>query len=210
MAKVKAESVVEACDDTPRSGRPRCEASRKAILDALWRLHRTTPLASLSIEAIAKEAGVGKTTIYRWWSSKAAIAMDAFLARYLPETGLPASGTPAERLRAQIESIVKIYRGPVGRLIADILAEGQSDPEALRLFREEFVARRRVAAIAVVKEGQARGDFDADLDPQLAMDLLYGPIYFRLLIQYCPLDANFARDLADRALKSLRVGSTRK
>jgi AcrR family transcriptional regulator len=70
--------------DCKRIGRPRSEESKAAILDATWELLKTTCLRNLSIEAIARESGVGKTTIYRWWPNKAAVVMDAFLEKVLP------------------------------------------------------------------------------------------------------------------------------
>jgi len=185
------------------AGRPRCEIAKHSILDAVWRLLKKMPLAEISIEGIAREAGVGKSTIYRWWTSKAAVAMDAFLVRYLPETSLPKSGTTIERLRRQLFSVVKTYRGELARLAADIIAEGQADPEVLKLFRDHFVTPRREATRAVIEAGIANGELDSSLDPELALDLLYGPVYFRLLIAHAPLDDNFARRHWDRASRAL-------
>src|SRR4051812_46326597 len=142
------------------AGRPRSIATKQAILDAVWRLLQTTPLAQMSIESIAREAGVGKATIYRWWTSKAAVALEAFLARYLPVTNLPTKGTAAHRLQAQLLSVVRTYQGEVARLAADIIAEGQAYPDVLKMFHEQFVLPRRRAARAVIEEGQATGEFD--------------------------------------------------
>ena len=187
----------------PCAGRPRCAETRQAILDAVWRLLQTTPLAQMSIELIAREAGVGKATIYRWWTSKAAVALEAFLARYLPETSIPTRGTAAQRLQGQLLAVVRTYQGEVARLAADIVAEGQSNPDVLKMFHEQFVLPRRRATRAVIEEGQASGEFDPTVDPELAMDLMYAPVYFRLLIRHGALDERFARQLGARAIRAL-------
>lgn len=186
-----------------RGGRRRSEACERAVLDAAWRLLAIRPLSELSIEAIAREAGVGKTTIYRWWPSKAAIAMDAFLERYLPETPFPNAATAEEALRKQMASVVRAFRGDVGRIIVQIAAEAQADPEALRVFRERFVLPRRRAAVEILERGVASGEFDPELDAELAIDLLYGPIWLRLLIGHLPLDEDFAEALPRAAMRSL-------
>jgi AcrR family transcriptional regulator len=184
-------------------GRPRCETTKQAIFEAVWRLHKTTPLAAISIEHIAREAGVGKATIYRWWDSKAAVALEAFLERYLPVTRLPEKGTAVERLHAQFKAVIGTMRGDLARLAAGIIAEGQSHPEVLEMFRQRFVFPRRAATKALIEQGMASGEFDGSLDPDVAIDLMYGPVYFRLLVAHQPLDERFAKQLWSRVLRVL-------
>lgn len=184
-------------------GRPRSEESRAAILAATWQLLQTTPLKKLSIESIAREAGVGKTTIYRWWPSKAAVAVDAFLAQIEAVLPFPDTETVAESLVLQVRQVVKAFQGDIGQIVAGIIAEGQDDPEALASFRDRFLNPRREVAREVIQQGIDSGEFDAALDPELAMDILYGPIYYRLLIQHLPLDESFAVNLSDQAILSL-------
>jgi AcrR family transcriptional regulator len=190
-------------EQPPCAGRPRCAATKQAILDAVWRLLKTTPLAAMSIEQIAREAGVGKATIYRWWDSKAAVALEAFLARYVPLTTLPEKGSAVDRLHQQFKSVVGTYRGDVAKLAAAIIAEGQAHPEVLKMFHEQFVLPRRAATRALIGQGTASGEFDAALDAEVAMDLMYGPIYFRLLVAHAPLNERFADQLWPRVLRVL-------
>lgn len=184
-------------------GRPRSEVSRAAVLAATWQLLQTTPLKKLSIEAIAREAGVGKTTIYRWWPSKTAVAVDAFLAQIEAVLPFPETETVAESLMLQVQQVVKAFQGDVGRIIAGIVAEGQDDPEALASFRDRFLNPRREVARQVIMQGIESGELDAALDPDLAMDILYGPIYYRLLLQHLPLDEAFGKAVAERAIACL-------
>lgn len=185
-------------------GRPRSTESEQAILAAAWHLLRQGSVRKVSIEAIAREAGVGKTTIYRWWPSKAAVIVDAFLAQVDAILPFPETETATAALTQQMARLVGVFRGEVGGIVAQIIAEGQCDPAALESFRDRFLAPRREAARQVILQGMASGEFDPQLDPALAMDILYGAIYYRLLVQHLPLNEEFAAALSQRAIACLR------
>lgn len=187
------------------AGRPRSLQSQEAILCATWKLLETTTLRDLSIEAIAKQAGVGKTTIYRWWSSKTTVVIDAFMNKVTPEIPFLETRSATEALNAQVASIVKVFSGDYGQIVAEIIAEGQADNEALENFRDRFLLPRRQAARAIIQQGIDTGEFDQKLDPELAMDILYGPIYYRLLIEHLPLDEDFAVNLPERVLRCFQA-----
>ncbi|ESA34904.1 family transcriptional regulator [Leptolyngbya sp. Heron Island J] len=184
-------------------GRPRSVESKQAILMAAWNLLQHCSVRKLSIEAIAREAGVGKTTIYRWWPSKAAVVIDAFLAQVEACLPFPETKTAAESLALQMQQVVKIMGGDVGRIVTQIIAEGQCDSKALESFCDRFLNPRRAAARQVILQGIKSGEFAPDLDPELAMDILYGPIYYRLLVKHLPLDETFAAALSQQAIASI-------
>lgn len=173
-------------------GRSRSDASRVAILDATLKLLETMPLQQISIESIAREAGVGKATIYRWWSSKAAVVIEAFLHTHLSHTPMTKGGSPREALTSHIHLLVDEYNGWSGRIVSQILAEGQCDPDVLREFRERFWYGRRAVVREVIEDARRLGEFRSDMDTELQMDILYAPIYFRLLVGHLPLDKKFA------------------
>lgn len=173
-------------------GRVRSDTSRVAILDATLKLLETTPLQQISIESIAREAGVGKATIYRWWNSKAAVVIEAFLHTHVSHTPMPKGGSPREALTRHIHLLVEEYSGWSGRIVAQIMAEGQGDPDVLREFRERFWYGRRAVVREVVEEARRRGEFRSDMDTELQMDVLYAPVYFRLFMGHLPLDKKFA------------------
>jgi AcrR family transcriptional regulator len=191
--------------DTKRIGRPRSEESKAAILEATWELLKTTNLRDLSIEAIARESGVGKTTIYRWWPSKVAVVMDAFVENVLLVTSFPEGLSATEAIAQQMASLVQAFSGEYGRIVAQIIAEGQADPAALASYRDRFIYQRRAAVKTIIQQGIENGEFDPKLDPELAIDILYGAIYFRLLVGHLPLDQQFAEDLPQWALKVLKT-----
>ncbi len=190
---------------TPRrnSGRPRCLVARAAILQATARLLERTPLQNVAIESIAREAGVGKATIYRWWPNKAAIVIDAFFEQVAPLAAFDDTPTAGEALRRQVARVVKVMSGPQGRVVAQIVAEGQSDPHVLEHFRTTFLRVRRDLARALIQRGIGDGEFSPGLDIDTAIDMIYGPIWYRLMVSDHPLDAQFARSLPAMTLRLL-------
>ena len=198
--------MAKAAVDPPSPiGRPRSVESEQAILAAAWMLLQESSVRQVSIEAIARAAGVGKTTIYRWWPSKAALIVDAFLTQIQTVLPFPETATAAEALRQQMQRLVEVFRGDVGQIVAQIVAEGQCDSGALESFCDRFLSPRRDAARQVIMRGIESGEFDPALDPDLAMDILYGPIYYRLLVQHLPLDEAFAAALFQRAIACLQL-----
>ena len=190
----------------PRApGRSRSDASRVAILDAALKLLETTPLQQISIESIAREAGVGKATIYRWWSSKAAVVIDAFLHTHVRHTPMPKGVSPRDALIRHVHTLVEEYGGWSGRIVSQILAEGQGDTDVLREFRERFWYGRRAVVREVIEEARRQGEFRTDIDIEMQMDMLYAPIYFRLLMRHTPLDKNFADAHCAAMMKLLAV-----
>jgi AcrR family transcriptional regulator len=186
-----------------RSGRPRSEQSKEAILNTTWKLLQAGTVKDLSIEAIAREAGVGKTTIYRWWSSKAAVIVDAFMAQVEPEIPTTEVESPIVALKEQITLFIKAFTGDNGRIVAEIIAEGQASSEALKSFRDRFILPRREAASSLIQKGIKLGEFDESLNPELALDVLYGSLYYRLMVGHLPIDDDFAEHLPDVVMKGL-------
>src|SRR4249919_1095196 len=117
-----------------RAGRPRSETTRHSILRATLHLLEDTSVQSLTIEAIARQAGVGKATIYRWWDSKALVVIDAFVEHHVIRTPMPRDLPPADALALHFTALVHEYAGWSGRIVAQIIAEGQADPAVLREF----------------------------------------------------------------------------
>lgn len=189
----------------PRQGRPRCPDAECSILKATMEMLRTMPAREISIEAIARKAKVGKTTIYRWWPNRAAILIDAFLYEVSTDLDYRPAATAEETLRRQLRAVVRWLSGHTGKIIADIICEGHADPGALEVYREKFLEPRRTAARELIEQGQQAGEFRKDVCPEVAIDLLYGPIYYRLLVGHLPLNAKYATALVDAAMQGLRA-----
>ena len=185
----------------------RSETSRRAILEATSALLAETTVQKLSIEAIAKRAGVGKTTIYRWWPSKAAVVIDAFVEHHIVQTPISNDVPVPEALRAHLTSLVEQYAGPRGRLVAQIIAESQYDESTLHEFRERFWDGRRAATRALVERGVREGSLRDDLDPGVMVELMYSAVYVRLLFRYRELDRSFAEQIVATAMAGIGTGA---
>ena len=187
----------------------RSEESRQAVLNATRELLGIGVEASgmsvqrLTIEAIAKRAGVSKATIYRWWPSKAAVVLDAFVVEYLPHTHVRTDLPFPEALRDHVRAVVRQYAGRDGRVIAQLIAESQYDPETLAEFHRRFWDDRRDAVIELMTHGRDEGVIAPGTDLEIAATLVYAPIYQRLLIRDGELTQDFADAIVELGLASL-------
>jgi AcrR family transcriptional regulator len=186
-------------------GRPRSEESRQSILRSTLKfLKQDGGFAELSIEAIAADANVGKTTVYRWWPTKAALVADAFSASADGELRFPNTGSVQRDMSLQIRRLIRVFRSKRGKVVATLLAGGQSDPELIEAFRDRFLWPRRKQAYQTLQRGIDRGELRANLDLDLVLDSLYGPIYMRFLIRHAKLEESFADEICGLVLEGLK------
>jgi AcrR family transcriptional regulator len=199
--------VVEAEPVEPRSGgggRPRSASIHKAILKAAVDLVLERGFKQISMDDIATRAEVGRMTIYRRWCNKAAIIMDAFVARVDPETLFVPAGNFTESIRLQMRSMAKLFRGKDGALMRTLLAEAQFDARLATELRDRWTMPRRKMAIAYFRQGIRDGFLKADVDPNVMIDLLYAPLYYRLQMGTGPLSEAYVDEVFDHAMKGLR------
>jgi AcrR family transcriptional regulator len=190
---------------TPTRGRPRSEASRGAIIAAATDLLRTIGLGRMTIEAVAAASGVGKATIYRWWPSKGTLALDAYLEDMRTKVVAPDTGDGWEDFRRHTRAVIDFYAGEEGRIFAQLMAEAQSDPLLAQAFRERFLSQRRATVTTIWQRGVARGEFRDDVDADVAMDMIFAPVIYRLLAGHAPLSKALAESLVDAALGGLAL-----
>jgi AcrR family transcriptional regulator len=138
-------------------------------------------LRKVTADAIARRACVSKATIYKWWPNKSLVALDAYLAGMTEQVVMPDTGSAEMDFTSQLKSVMAFYTSPLGRLFCQFLAEGQSDPVFLSLFRERFLFARRNAARVMWQRGVDRGEIRREVDSEIVLDLIYGPMIFRLL-----------------------------
>ncbi|MCB1556368.1 MAG: TetR/AcrR family transcriptional regulator [Alphaproteobacteria bacterium] len=193
----------QSAEQSSRAGRPRSEKARKKILEATRRLLTHMSMDELSIEAIAKKAKVGKTTIYRWWPNKAAVAMEAFLDQPGLANVLPSNAPPAAMIKHQLESLIRQLRGQNGKIIAGIIAESQSSEEILELMYESFLKDRVGTLYAQFAKGQESGAFNPEIDADIAIDMMMGPLFLRVLSGENAIDDSFAAQFPRQALLAL-------
>jgi AcrR family transcriptional regulator len=171
-----------------RRGRPRSEESEEAILASTVQLLSEKPLRDISMEEIARRAGVGKATIYKWWPSRAYVALDAFLKKTNQMVPTPDTGSVRKDMREQIRSLVAFYKSPAGQIMGQFIAETQIDKEFASLFRERYIKPRREAAGVIFDRGVERGEIDQNLDWGLVRDLVFGAFLYRMIVGHAPFE----------------------
>jgi AcrR family transcriptional regulator len=185
-------------------GRPRSEQARVAILRSTLKLLGENGFSDLTIEDVSARANVGKATVYRWWPNKAALIADAFASSATRKLHFPDTGSVRTDMSQQIRQLIKIFRGPRGRIVSAILGAGQSDRELIAAFRERFLWPRRREAYATLQRGIQRGELRRNIDLDLLLDSLYGPIYMRFLIRHDKLTPDFVDHLCELVLGGAR------
>ncbi len=184
--------------------RTRDEAAARRVLDSARDLVRRLGPRAVTVDEIAAAAGVGKQTIYRWWPSKSSVIMDALSELTDPEPAqLPDSTFEAVRL--QMRRVAAMFASRNGELIRELVADSQGDPALAKEFRERFFAHRRARAAATLENGIATGQLRPDLDVDDALDVLYGPLWLRLLVGHLPT----SQAAADRVLELVWPGLAR-
>ena len=155
-------------------------------------------LAALSMSAIAARAGVSRVTLYKWWSSPGAIVLDGLVERshhtIEHDEQTPARDAIADQMRALIRLFTE--DGPTAAAIKAVTARAESDPQLARDLREHWHRPRREAAADILARGIEAGEVSADLDIETAIDMLFAPIYHRLLVDHLRLE----EDLVDQLL----------
>ena len=185
-------------------GRPRSEEARRAILETTLELLQKTGFNDLSIESVAAHAEVGKATVYRWWPNKAALVMEAFVLAVESELKYASTGSAEAVIRDQMRRWTKVFRSPLGKVISAVIGAGQSEPEMLEAFRHYYVQPRRVEARKLLREAMLNGEIRSDIDPDTILDLLYGPLYLRLLLHHAELTPELADLVFDIVMPGLK------
>lgn len=195
------EQVVQDNKPNNRKGRPRSEKSKKAILKATNSLLLHMSVQELSIEAIAKKAKVGKTTIYRWWPNKTAVVMDALVNQPGMSSPMPTARNNADALVMQLEKLIRLLHSKNGETIAQLFSEGQADPESQKIFEDNFLGPLIDAFAYSIEEGQKNKEFRASLDVRQAVDMLCGPVFFRLMAHPADFDEEFQKTYPKEAVR---------
>lgn len=189
----------------PPRGRPRSDAANTAILEASIALIRDIGFDAVTMEGIAARAGVGKATIYRRWTSRELLVAEAIrhITQLMP---VPDTGTTEGDLHAVMRGTMRMYQDSASAaLLSGLVAAMARSPVIAQAVRSGFVATRRAAMREVLERGMARGDLRDDLDVEVALDMLSGPLLLRLLVTGAVIDERLATLIVEMVL---RAGST--
>jgi AcrR family transcriptional regulator len=186
-------------------GRPRSDDARRAILRAARELLDSNGPAGLTIEGIAARAGVGKPTIYRWWPDRNAVAMAALMDSESAASAPHKQRAPLESLRAQLSQVVAVFATRVGRTVAAMIASADSDSELAKSFRNHFILARRDEGRRLLHAAIERGDVRRDANVEVALDMIYGALFYRMLMGHAPLDDALSKQIVKEALRGLQA-----
>jgi len=190
-----------------RRGRPPIEAaeSHAAILDAVYELLQERSVRDLTMEAVANRAGVGKPTLYKWWPTKAALVLAMFRERIAVALPSPSVGTAEEAIRVVACALIGPLNGQLGKVLSELIAEGQSEPAILRELFDKHIRGHQEADVAAIERGKTSGELASDADPELIIDAVFGAIFYRLLFRTSPLTEEFSDKLVSQVFRGARA-----
>ena len=184
------------------AGRPREERVDRAIVAAALELMADFGISDLRMDAVAERAGVGKAAIYRRFDSKDELVAHVVSSLVSTEIAIPDTGSTAADLRVLMDQAVALYRDtPAGAMMPALVEAVRRDADLQRLIRARFLAGRRAALADVLRRGVERGDLDPAIDIELALDVLAGPLFYRLLVTGGELDERLAAGVVELILK---------
>jgi len=184
-------------------GRKRDETTRKAILRTAYELIAANGYRALTFEGVAARSGAGKTTIYRWWPTKAALATDALLAEMTPVAAFERTGSAIEDIRLEMHQMAESMSGTNGKVMACILGGAREDPETAAVYKEKIVGPRRAIGYECLRLGIRSGELRPEIDIDVALDALFLPIFVRLMFGPGTIDASWVDRLTDTVLNGI-------
>jgi len=178
----------------PRRGRGRRPADevRREVIEAAGELLFEEGMAGFTFDKVASRSGASKMTLYKWWPSKGALALDGYFKRVEPVLAFPDTGDIGADLRAQLHAFVHVISdSPAGPAIAELIGQAQTDPELKAAYLRRYSSPRRALAAEAMERAKQRGQLRVDLDPETVIDQLWGACYHRLLLPDQPLTEGF-------------------
>jgi AcrR family transcriptional regulator len=183
--------------------RPRSARVHEAVLAATRTLLKEGGLPAATVDAISERSGVSKATIYKHWPSRTAVAAEAFGLHMADAIPPPDTGDPVEDLVEHMRRVAVFYASPDGTVLAQLIAACVTDAHAAEYFNEFFLRTRRKIITGLWRRGVDQGHFDPSIDVEVAIDVLTGPLVFRLVADHAPLNPGEAEALTRAALNGL-------
>jgi AcrR family transcriptional regulator len=194
-------------------GRPRSARARAAILAAAREILGEVGITGLTMEGIAARAGVGKPTIYREWPNAHAVAMAALMGAEVAPPKLAGAASAMSELKRQLRAVASVFASRTGRQVAIMIASASGETELSKSFRNHFILARREEGRRIIARGIAERDLRVEIDVEIVLDMIYGPIFYRLLMGHGALDERFTDGVVEHALRGIsaaRAASTAK
>ena len=203
-SEVGAESDLNAGAEVTSQCSPRVERSKAAILKATVDLLVEAGVGGLTIDAVACRARVGKATVYRHWEGRGPLIIEAVTSVVTSSAPPADTGTLRGDLLACYERMLSACsQPPLSAILPSMVSAAERDPELRRLF-ETFTAQRRAPTVDAIVRARERGEVRADLDLDLACDLMAAPVFYKRLILHDPPDLAYVERLVDLVVAALR------
>jgi AcrR family transcriptional regulator len=187
-----------------KKGRPRNVETEKAILVAAYDLLLENGFGAVTVEKIAERAKVSKATIYKWWPNKAAVVMAGFFSAAMSRLPVPDTGSVLEDIIIQVANLAKFLTSKEGKVLNELIAEGQYDVKLAEEYRLRYFNPRRLDSRLILERGVNRGELQSDLDIELSIDLIYGPVFYRLLVTGEKVDEPFVKAIIAYVFEGIR------
>ena len=188
-----------------RRGRPRSAEAQEKILAATAELLSEGGFQAVTIEAVAARAGVAKTTLYRWWPNRAAVALDCVSARMTPIADEPRAGDYRKRFQRQLKATIRLLNGKQGQSILALIGAKQTDPLLGKAYSEQIARPRRAQTRRMTQQAIQAGEIAPGTDPDLFLDAIYGPLYYRKVVSGEPVTDDFIDRIVDAAFRAFAV-----
>jgi AcrR family transcriptional regulator len=188
---------------TPPQGRPRSEEARHAVLAAALQLMLEGGLRAASVDQIAERSSVSKTTIYKWWPNKVAVAVDAFYEELMSDSPVPDTGSAAQDFRVLLRAVMAFYASPLGTVYAQLIGESQFYPDERDRIRISQVNLRRAAVMEIWNRGVERGELAPNVDPEVVLDLIFGAAMYRKATGHGGMEPSDADAIVSTAMYGL-------
>ncbi|MET3288776.1 UNVERIFIED_CONTAM: AcrR family transcriptional regulator [Brevibacillus sp. OAP136] len=186
-----------------KRGRPRNMETQNSILSASYDLLLEDGFRAVTVEKIAERAKVSKATIYKWWPNKAAVIMDGFLTAAAARLPVPDTGTVFQDILEHATNMARFMISREGSIFLEIIGEGQVDSALAEAYRIRYIQPRRLEVRGVLEKGIRRGELKDNLDIALCTDLIYGSIFYRLLVSGDPVDDSYVRKLVSHVFEGI-------
>jgi len=190
-------------ESEPR-GRRRSEHVGQAVLDATRALITEGGYSAATIEAISARSGVAKTSIYRRWPNRATLVVELLMRIATEAVPVPTGRDPKRALRTEMKGVAEVADQLPGRLLRALLGEAQRDPEVSTALIEGVFHPRSEASSRAIRRAQAEGSLREDIPPLLAVDLLFGPIFYRMLVGHQPLNDAYVGQVFKYVIEGLK------
>jgi AcrR family transcriptional regulator len=183
-----------------RRGRPRSAETEQAILESAYRMMASEGLAATSIDAVARHSGVSKMTIYKWWPTREALLIDAFLRQAESKLPLPGSGDAPTRLKHHASAYVAALNSDFGKVQLAVIADCIAATGSAKIFSERYLAIRRDMVVNIIKAGQDDASIGATEAAGDLYDRIYGTLFYQYVFGFRALTKDYAEKLVSSVL----------